>query len=253
MNIITANITCNWNNFITVNTVMIHAGMLYEKIKNEKPDVIGFQEVVPESLEFLKTACPDYDFYGLFRTEDFDGEGLYTAIRKDTYDVTAFEGFWLSPTPYVPGSRFPEQSTCPRVCIVTDLRNKKTGERMRIFNVHLDHISDNARKLGMECVLTFMEDYHKKNPMSVVLLGDFNAGPDTLVIDCCKRFKPIKLVELTEELPFTFHDFGTRQLKIDYIFVSEDLAKRKVRSYLWDDEKHGIYLSDHYPVGVTLQ
>lgn len=253
MHIITANITCNWSNFITVNNVMIHAGMLYEKIKQEKPDIIAFQEMVPESLEFLKIACPDYNFFGLFRTAEFDGEGLYTAIRKDTYEVTAFEGFWISPTPYVPGSRYPEQSECPRVCIVTDVRNKKSGERMRLFNVHLDHISDNARKLGMECVLSFMEEYHKKNPMPVVLLGDFNADPDTIVIDTCKAFQPIKLVDLTADLAFTFHGFGRCKTKIDYIFVSEDLAKRFRKAYVWDDEKQGIYLSDHYPVGVEIE
>ena len=252
MDIITANVTCNWNTFLSANTFITHAGMLYEKIKLQKPDIIAFQEIVPESLEFLRTACPDYDFFGQFRSAEFDTEGLYTAIRKDTYDVTAFEAFWISPTPYIPGSRFPEQSECPRVCIVTDVRNRKTGERLRVFNVHLDHISDNARKLGIECVLSFMEDYHKKNPLPVVLLGDFNAAPDTIVIEACEQFGPVKLVDLTKQLDCTFHNYGSAQLKIDYIFTSEDLAKRFQTAYLWDDEKCGMYLSDHYPVGITL-
>lgn len=127
MNIITANITCNWNNFITVNTVMIHAGMLYEKIKNEKPDVIGFQEVVPESLEFLKTACPDYDFYGLFRTEDFDGEGLYTAIRKDTYDVTALKASGSAPPPMSPAPGFRSRARVPASVLLPICATKRQG------------------------------------------------------------------------------------------------------------------------------
>lgn len=137
MKLVTFNLSCDWNSCDGINSFVHRAGMIYDRILEEMPDVLAFQEVIPRSLDFLRRLFPEYEFFGQLRTEHFDGEGLYTAVRRDTYDATAFEAFWMSPNPYEPGSRFPEQSECPRVCILTDLRNRKTGERLRLLNVHL--------------------------------------------------------------------------------------------------------------------
>ena len=61
------------------------------------------------------------------------------------------------------------------------------------------------------------------------------------------------LRDVTKNIPFTFHGYGTVQEKIDYIYLSGSLAAKVDTVEVWDDEKAGIYLSDHYPVCVTAE
>lgn len=247
MKLITYNLSCDWNSCDGINSFVHRAGMIYDRIREEMPDIVAFQEVIPKSLDFLRRICPEYEFFGQFRTENFDGEGIYTAVRCDLYDVTAFEPFWMSPNPYEPGSRFPEQSECPRICVLTDIRNRKTGERMRLMNVHLDHISDQARELGIRCVLEKAKEYQNRNPLPLVIVGDFNALPGSAPIRICEEFG---LKDAAYNQKCTFHEFGKREEKLDYIFISKELNAKE--SFVWADNRCGIYLSDHYPTGIIL-
>ena len=126
MKIVTWNLRCLWSGD-GINAFLHRAGMIYEKIDREKPEIIAFQEVVAESLTFLRKIFPEYIFLGQMRSENYDGEGLYTAVRKDIFDVLGGETFWLSPTPYIAGSRFEKQSDCPRICVYTLVRHKTGG------------------------------------------------------------------------------------------------------------------------------
>lgn len=250
MKIVTFNLNCCWDGAEGINSFIHRAGMIYERINAETPDIMAFQEVVPKSIAFLRRILPEYDFYGHFRTKNFDVEGLYTAVRKDTFDVMAYETFWLSPNPYEPGSRFEKQSECPRICVLTDIRDKRNGFRLRLFNVHLDHISDCARALGIQCVLRKVEEYNKRKSVYTGILGDFNALPGSEPIEICEKFG---FFDAASAQNCTFHDLGKRKEKLDYIFLSEDMRGIVKNSFAWNDFKNGIYLSDHYPVGIILE
>ena len=234
-----------------INSFIHRAVPLYDKIAEEKPDVVGFQEVVEGSLNIIERLFGnEYIFAGQLRNEDFKGEGLYTMIRKESCQLLGFETIWLSPTPYVPGSRFENQSKFPRICLQALVRHKESGERFRIFNVHLDHISEEAKVLGVKMTLDFLESYRERDGFPVVLLGDFNAHPDSETIKICKSFKDLK--EVSEDIEVTFHKYGKEARKIDYIFMSQTLADRVKNTKIWDNERNGIYLSDHYPVATEL-
>ena len=49
------------------------------------------------------------------------------------------QSYWLSETPYVPASRYAEQSICPRICNEALFEDLETGKVFRIVNTHLDH------------------------------------------------------------------------------------------------------------------
>jgi hypothetical protein len=132
MKIVTWNLRCVWMFGDGVNSFIHRAGMIYQKIESEKPDVIAFQEVVKESLDYLVKLFPEYEFFGSLRSEDYAYEGLYTAYRKDKFALLRSDIFWLSPEPYKAGSRFEEQSIYPRICVVTELRNKQNNEIFRL-------------------------------------------------------------------------------------------------------------------------
>lgn len=249
MRIVTFNIRCAWSGD-GINSFTHRAGMIYEKIRTERPDVIAFQEVTQPIEDFLRhSLCDLYDVYAYYRSANFDGEGLVIALLRDSVKLDGSEYFWLSPTPDVPGSRFAEQSNCPRIAVVTLCRDVKSGEVIRLCNVHLDHRSDEARLLGIKLVLSRIEKLQSERSLETVILGDMNAFPDSPPMTACFE-SSLGLRDLAENIPFTYHGYGQKQAKIDYVFVTHGISARATNTKIWDDEKDGIYLSDHYPIEV---
>ena len=95
MKIVTFNLRCVYEKWDGINSFIHRAGLIYEKVNAEKPDIIAFQEVVGKSLEMLTKLLPEYLFLGHFRNADYSGEGVFTAIRRDEIEVLGFEDFGL--------------------------------------------------------------------------------------------------------------------------------------------------------------
>ena len=248
MKIVSWNLRCLWDGD-GINSFIHRAGFIYDKIKSEAPDVIGFQEVTEKSLDVMKKLLPDYEFYGSFRTENYDGEGVYIAFLKEKFALFGGDIFWLSPTPFVAGSRFRGQSECPRICAIAEIRNVKTNEIIRVANLHLDHISEKAMLDGIKCAMDRITVKNGEHKLPTVVMGDYNATPDSEVIEYCD--KVAGFMDLTKEVGGTYHDFGRRTAKkIDYIYATKEIYGKNYKSYLWTDSHEGIYLSDHYPVVV---
>jgi endonuclease/exonuclease/phosphatase family metal-dependent hydrolase len=266
MKVVSFNIRTLWDRD-GINSFIHRIGLIYDKINSEKPDLVAFQEVTEKHIDVLRKLFPEYEFYGSGRLEGSRGEGLYTAVLKECIEVLSHKIFWLSDTPEVPASRFKSQSIYPRICIKLRLREKRSGGLLNVYNVHLDYIGmsthtdppgpdevpedfdyeniTNPRKLGIECVLSEMRAAGEDG--ETVLLGDFNATAEDECLAVCKE---AGLIDVSSNLPISFHAFGKfeKAIKIDYIFVSEKLASLAKPAEIWDDEKHGIYLSDHYPI-----
>ena len=103
MKFVTFNIRCDFgqdgaNNFI------YRRPLILEKIRQEKPDIIGFQEVLPHVAAWLKENLTEYYIAGCGREKDLTGEAMIIAYRKERFQSVSLETFWLSPTPYMPGS-----------------------------------------------------------------------------------------------------------------------------------------------------
>ena len=223
---------------------------ILEKIEQEKPDVIGFQEVLPEMLAWYKQALKDYMVLGCGREDDLTGETAAVAYKRDRFNLMQMETFWLSPTPMVPGSRYEEQSDCPRTCTMLLLHDLDTGLVFRVYDTHLDHEGEEARVLGISQILHQMEIQTLFPNAPALLMGDFNAFPHEKVFKDCVEHG---LTELTKDAKGTFHAFG-RILpgeKIDYIFGTDEFVCKSCD--LWDDTKDGLYLSDHFPVCIEVE
>lgn len=239
-----------------INSFTHRSGAILSKIKTELPEIIGFQEVFPDCADFLIENLPEYHFIFNRRNEDLTGEGLLIAVKKKDFYVLASDYFWMSKTPRVPASRFEDQSGCPRITQCVTVQSKEDNKLLRIYNTHLDHIGDKARIEGIKCLLEYAKQQEEIISAPMFLMGDLNAVPDSETISYCNNYKEIPLTDLTDNIPFTFHDFGKRLpndgVKIDYIYTNKALAKNKVDAVVWDDVTHGIYLSDHYPVVVEI-
>lgn len=221
------------------------APFILATLQARKPDVICFQEATPPILEWLRANLYDYTVAGTGRGADLSDEANPIAFRKDLFELFSLDQFWLSPTPHLPGSRYGEQSPCPRICMTAVLRVKSDSSLIRIYNTHLDHVSEKARTLGMNSILERMADDARAMDLPSVLCGDMNASPSEA---CIKGALAFGLGDFTSSVKHSFHDFGrmTTDLKIDYVFGNAQTDCREIR--VWDMQKGSLWLSDHYPI-----
>lgn len=221
------------------------------RILAEQPDVIGFQETRPNQQKMIADSLPDYAVLGFGRDPDFGGESNCIAFRKEVFTLFGFHQCWLSPTPFVPGTRFPEQSPCPRVCVTVMLKHRALPLPIRFYNTHLDHVSEQARVLGMSQVLRRIQADNDDWALPYVLTGDMNARPDSQPIRDALAFSAYPMKDVSANLTDSFHSFGrVTGEKIDYIFTNT--ATDASPAVLWDDCENGVYISDHYPVAAEL-
>lgn len=225
-----------------------------ERIPALAADLIGFQETIPHMRRWLEANLPEYQVCGLGRGADLQDESNPILFRRDAFDLAELDCFWLSDTPNVPGSRFAtDQSGCPRICTCATLLHRDSGTLLRFYNTHLDHEGPTAQAQGLTLILSRMAADYAKRPMPVILTGDFNAFPDSLVYRSADGFagcgRPLE--DASRDLGGTYHNFGRLETpqKIDYIFTN----LRKKDAFLAEDSRDGIYLSDHYPVGAVLE
>lgn len=226
------------------------APYILHTIQEKKPDIICFQEATVRILNWLRVNLTDYTIAGLGRGKDFSDEANPVAFRKDRFELFGLDQFWLSPTPHVPGSRYAEQSNCPRICVTATLRPVGEGRLIRIYNTHLDHVGKMARTLGMSSIIQRIHDDVDAFQTPLLLTGDMNATPDE---PCICEARDTGLLDFTESVQTTFHNFGRMEqdCKIDYIFASSDCKLLDVK--VWDEKQNGLYLSDHYPVECRVE
>ena len=223
-----------------------------ELIRNESPDVIGFQEMTGDMYAFLRNRLSEYSFFGCGREKDYSGEATAIAVKKDGFSVISYETFWLSFTPNVPGSTYgADQSPCPRTATSLLIHPVGSSECFRAVNTHLDHVGERAKILGISSIMQHISKF----PEKFVLTGDFNAEPDSAVIAALNGMEHFgnTVRELTENVGGTFHGYGALKVptKIDYIFSDADYepAESKLVAY---PPINGVYVSDHHPVFATI-
>lgn len=260
--LVSFNLRLVFDNGDGVNCFLHRSGMVLEKIRAENPDVICFQEAMPDNIQFLRQYLPEYNFVFNQRNADFSGEGLAIAFKRNVFEIYNYSMFWLSDTPSVPGSRFEKQSGCPRIVQNVILKDLRTEKFFRVHNAHLDHAYEEARVKGMDVLLDYVVQCQQQWKLPVFVMGDFNACPDSDVIRVCKENAQFPLVDTTQHIPATFHDFGRNQCeaedqsgnyKIDYIFTDPETSQNGYTVGVWKDCRNGIYLSDHYPVFLKIK
>lgn len=226
---------------------------ILECIRNESPDIIGFQEAAVTTADWLREVLNDYVLVGCGRGKTLDDEASLIAYRKNAFEMVSAETFWLSLAPSVPGSRYgADQSGCPRVATAAVLKHREAEQWFLFVNTHLDHKGSATRMYGAIQILQYID----KKKLPFVLTGDLNAWPDAPEIRVISECKYLNAVDLTATVGPTFHGFGKRQpnTKIDYIF--SDLPADPAESYAVEDTPlDGVYISDHRPViaFVTLE
>lgn len=226
-------------------------------IREQKPLVIGTQEVLLSMQEDLKPQLPDYTFFGVPRKPDEEANTLlYNHLLLDLMNGGTF---WLSDTPSRPFSSNPD-SAYVRICTWAEFKHKKPPHKsFRVFNTHLDHINQRSRINGLSIIYEKIKYHQMQEKLPIVLMGDFNDTPDSKTLLEIKRYADFDIYPTVPTHPIssehgisTFHGFNGPYIgdPIDYIFITKDI---KCLSYhILTDQFNGQDLSDHYPVMVDL-
>lgn len=247
MQIVTFNLRCLYKSD-GVNSFVHRAGLILDTVQEKKPEIICFQEATEKNMAFLRRyLAPEYTVLLNQREEGLSGEGLAVAFRQEAVSLYGLEVRWLSPTPEVVASKYPGQSVHSRICQRLLFKNEATGKCFRIYNLHLEEISEDVRLLQVQQVVRQLAE----ETMPFFLLGDFNTVPTGKVYPWLLEQK---LTDVTANIPASFHGFGTRQppYKLDYIFTDPATAQN-CSACAWDHCLNGIYLSDHYPIAVCWE
>ncbi|MFH7003872.1 endonuclease/exonuclease/phosphatase family protein [Flavobacterium bizetiae] len=225
------------------------------QIQFYSPDVFGVQEATPNQVTDIASALPNYNKFGVGREEGGTGEACTIYYKKDRFKVEQSNTFWLSETPNVVSRGW--DAACNRVCTYGLFKDLKTKKTFWVFNLHLDHMGEEARIKGVQLALKKISELNtKKYP--AFLMGDFNSEPDT------KQIAEIKKVmddtkDVSKEKPFgpsgTFNDFKHNEpvtLLLDYIFVSKNSGLKIQKHAVLSDSKDLKYPSDHLPVLIEI-
>ncbi|KAF2329571.1 endonuclease/exonuclease/phosphatase family protein [Flavobacterium ginsenosidimutans] len=225
------------------------------QIQFYSPDIFGVQEATPNQVLDIAAAQTNYNRFGIGREENGTGEACTIYYKKDRFKVEQSNTFWLSETPNVVSRGW--DAACNRVCTYGLFKDLKTKKLFWVFNLHLDHMGEEARMKGVQLALSKMAALNTKN-YPAFLMGDFNSEPNTAQIGEIKKVMD-DTKDVSKEKPFgpsgTFNDFKHNEpvtLLLDYIFISKNSGLNIQKHAVLSDSKDLKYPSDHLPVLIEI-
>ena len=220
-------------------------------IDDQKPDIFGLQEALPDQFKYMDEILVDYKGVGVPRDDGKkNGEIMAIFWNKKTISMLKWGTFWLSETPDEPSLGW--DAACKRTATWALMKDKKTGRKFFYVNTHLDHVGWEARKNGLALIVDYIGRMNPKGyPM--VLTGDFNMDTTRPEFDDLK-----KIMKNTREVAFktdrhnTYNGWGKdKESIIDHIFYS---GFSSCAEYQTIDKPYNkrTFISDHYPVSAIL-
>ncbi len=228
-------------------------------------NIFGTQEGYKKQLEDLKALLPGYEYTGVAR-DDGKEKGEHSAIFYDTamFDLLDHGDFWLSETPDKPGLGW--DAACVRICTWGKFRHKQSGKVFQFFNLHLDHIGEQARVESILLVQRKMKEFDPNLP--TFLTGDFNVDQKHHMYEVLAQSEFLtdsrSISPLVYQNNGTFNDYHAddwSDSRIDHIFVSDGISIAKygvlTDSYRTPDSGSATGYrsrvpSDHFPVMVKV-
>ena len=231
--------------------------LVFEVIRDFRPDVLGVQEALDFQLKELHAALPGYEVVGVGR-DDGVRAGEFSAILVDgsRFEVLDRGTFWFSDAPASPGS-VSWGNRIPRICTWARVRDRTTDRRFTVYNVHWDHESQPSRERSADLLVDRITGRaHGDEP--VLVMGDFNAGESnpaflTLVEAGVTGLRDtFRALHPDASDVGTFNGFEGRRdgEKIDAILASDGWCPRSAA--IVGTARDGRYPSDHFPVTAVL-
>ena len=229
-----------------------------EVIKSKKPDIVCLQEVLKVQAADLKKHFPHFLLFG-FDGPEMDANPVgYHGIAKnpimfstERYELLGGGTYWLSETPLVAGSKSWDTARARHANWVR-LQERKTRKEFRIVNLHLDHVSGEAKIQQAKMVVDESAQYQSDFPQ--ILTGDFNTRFTSKVFESVRSGgwkESYEALHGEKEAGYTGHEFqgthyekGPSKGRIDYIWYRG--TAKPVQAAIIKDEVNGKFPSDHF-------
>jgi endonuclease/exonuclease/phosphatase family metal-dependent hydrolase len=231
------------------------APQIIQLIKFHQIGILGTQEALLHQLMELNEGL-GYASIGVGR-DDGKAKGEFSPIHYDParYKLEDSGTFWLSPSPEAPSKGW--DAALPRICTWGKF-STASGERFYVFNVHYDHMGQQARAESSKLVLSKIKEINREG-LPVIWMGDFNVEPENPAYQVILNQETWKDARLVSKLPSygpkgTFTGFEWDRMPngiIDHIFVQGKLEV--LRHGILTDNYGKKYPSDHFPVLVEIR
>ncbi len=212
--------------------------------------LFGTQETLVNQLKQINEGL-GYLSIGVGR-DDGKEKGEFSPIHYDPklYQLEDSGTFWLSPTPDNPSKGW--DAALNRICTWGRFKDKK-GKKFYVFNVHYDHIGQQAREESSKLLVAKVKEINTKN-LPVILMGDFNVTPENPAYATITSDPSWKDARLVSKIPAygpkgTFNSFDWNKMPdgiIDHIFIQGKI--QVIRHGILTDNYGKKYPSDHFPV-----
>jgi len=217
------------------------------------PSVFGVQEADMQWMTALKDGLGDvYTAVGVGRDGIDKGEHSAIFYRTDMFNLVDSGTKWLSNTPDVMASKFPE-ANFPRIMTYAILERTTDGARFLYVNTHLDHDGKNSSEVGEQVrqrqIEVLIAEIQKLGNYPTIVTGDFNVTDQasaytTMIAD---GFLDASRIAKDGEIKSTYNDRNDafEGVIIDYIFVSPEFKDLVEEYTVCPAKRDGAWVSDH--------
>ena len=236
-------------------------------IEWERPDLFGTQECLNIQVQNLASYLTDYKWIGVGRNNG-KTSGEYSAIfyRPDRVDLLEQGNFWLSETPDTPSKGW--DAAMNRICTWGRFRDRRTRRIFYMFNLHMDHQGELARRHSAKLLLEYIRKKTYNGKYLAISTADYNLDQTSyiyqlmassgLVKDCYTNARILFAENGTTTGHFNPNSYTTS--RIDHIFVTQAAEVEScsiLTSLCWQHESGETdvprCMSDHYPVFARVR
>lgn len=257
LRVMSFNIKNSRSNYGTVFAWEHRREKIIQIVHHYRPDIIGFQEVFEDQLEYLAEHLnPEYSYQGVGR-DDGAREGEFCPIFYKGLSCNEKGTFWYSDTPEECSNTW--KMYLPRICTWINFKGS-----IAFYNTHLDDRDPNARKRSFELLLNQMD---KNSPnLEKVVVGDFNCNHNSQGINILKNHLLNSYWEKNKSFlnrSVTYHGFAGKKRSflalngrriIDHIMVTKKIQIIDSKLLYHNVGGHQeSYPSDHWPLLTDLK
>lgn len=221
-------------------------------LKEMSPLLMGCQECDPVQRKDILADDQRYAAIGVdlgYPKDEPECDAIF--YLKDSVEVVSHGTFFLTTTPDT-YSRLP-QSNHYRVCTWGRMKLKADGREFYHFNTHLDYIAE-AQSPQMETILAKVKSINTEN-LPVFLTADWNAEESSSIFkELRKSFKSAREEAVIGDTYRTYNGFGKagNGQTLDHCWFKG--FSGVTRFVTVRDKYAGVqYISDHYPISITLK
>jgi len=220
--------------------------LVAELLEKYRSDFIGFQEVNHFQADFLTRTLSGYKVIGQ-HNKAIDRWQSNLIFFHPSWNCLEQKHYFLSDTPGVASKL--TGSKWPRQCVIGLFQRE--NDQIIVANTHFD-FDPVVQEKSAGLVIDFLTEFPLGLP--VIIVGDFNANPDSLAHILFKTqgfgmvFGPASGPVFNQGITTTFHGFEGRDTgkQIDWILYKGGLTP--VFQQVVTDSFGNRFPSDHYPV-----